>query len=359
MPIGQLLFSFKGRATRTEFWLVYLSGLAVSTVPVLSIQLFAGLTAWAMRAPLAVFLLLLTFLGALLWIGIAIAAKRYHDLGKPDLWAALLFVPIIGLWAVIECGFFAGKPGPNQYGEDRSSHLGASLSTASDTAVAASDHPARVSMPSSNTRSKGKLLAGLVIAAAACAVLIIYFQPTKSLDATGLLSVPMVDAIAALKRGDNDAAIRIAFPLANRGDAAAQKLLGAMYYSGRGVTQDYAKSAEWYSMAANQGDAAAQTMLGTLCTLGRGVPQDYAKAVEWFGKSANQGDSAGQDFLGQSYEGGIGVPQDYVLAYMWFNLAAARLNLASEHRDAIATKMTSEQIAEAQKLTREWKPKAP
>ena len=57
------------------------------------------------------------------------------------------------------------------------------------------------------------------------------------------------------------------------------------------------------------------------------------------------------------------MPQDYVQAHMWFNLAAASSGDDDErerrarNRDATAEKMTSEQIAEAQRLAREWKPK--
>ena len=60
---------------------------------------------------------------------------------------------------------------------------------------------------------------------------------------------------------------------------------------------------------------------------------------------------------------GRGVTQDYVLAHMWYNLAAARLppgedgDMAVRNRDLIAKRMTPEQIAEAQRLAREWKPK--
>jgi TPR repeat protein len=67
--------------------------------------------------------------------------------------------------------------------------------------------------------------------------------------------------------------------------------------------------------------------------------------------------------LGIMYHEGLGVPQDYVLAHMWFNLAAAQGDWVAETfakpgRDQLADEsMTSEQIAEAQKLAREWKPK--
>lgn len=58
---------------------------------------------------------------------------------------------------------------------------------------------------------------------------------------------------------------------------------------------------------------------------------------------------------------GQGVPQDYVGAYMWFSLAASRATgdqqkLYSQGRDISAHRMPPQQIAEAQRLAREWKP---
>lgn len=53
------------------------------------------------------------------------------------------------------------------------------------------------------------------------------------------------------------------------------------------------------------------------------------------------------------------MPQDYIQAHMWFNLAGAGGNAtALRNRDLVAAKMTPAQIAEAQRLAREWKPKA-
>ena len=63
----------------------------------------------------------------------------------------------------------------------------------------------------------------------------------------------------------------------------------------------------------------------------------------------------------------MGVPQNYVQAYMWVDLAASRFppsaredrDEAASNRDVVASKMTREQLAEAKKLLREWKPKGP
>ena len=58
------------------------------------------------------------------------------------------------------------------------------------------------------------------------------------------------------------------------------------------------------------------------------------------------------------YAIGQGVPQNYILAHMWINLSAAQANQkAIQARDMVASKMTPAQIAEAQRLAREWKPK--
>jgi hypothetical protein len=51
---------------------------------------------------------------------------------------------------------------------------------------------------------------------------------------------------------------------AEKGDAAAQNALGAMYNLGQGVPQDYAQAVRWFSEAADQGDASAQFNLGAL-----------------------------------------------------------------------------------------------
>ncbi|MDA1306902.1 MAG: sel1 repeat family protein, partial [Acidobacteria bacterium] len=90
-----------------------------------------------------------------------------------------------------------------------------------------------------------------------------------------------------------------------------------------------------------------------------GVPQDYVEAVAWYRKAADQGDAAAQYNLGAMYFKGEGVPQDYVEAHKWRNLAASRATgdeqkKYAETRDATAKAMTPAQIAEAQRLAREW-----
>ena len=136
-----------------------------------------------------------------------------------------------------------------------------------------------------------------------------------------------------------------------------------MRATGLGVPQEDAEAVRWYRLAADQGNAAAQLDLGVMYDYGRGVPQDVAEAVRWYRLAADQGQAGAQFNLGAMYANGEGVPQNSVQAHMWFDLAAAQT--AGEDRaqyvkarDAVAKRMTAEQIAEALRLTREWKPTA-
>jgi TPR repeat protein len=106
---------------------------------------------------------------------------------------------------------------------------------------------------------------------------------------------------------------------------------------------------------ANQGDVNAQHDAGISYYYGYGVSQDYNEAIKWYSKAAEQGHAESQYYLGMIYDNGYGVPQDYAQAHMWFNLSAAQgHNKGREGRDLIADKMPPTQIAEAQKLAREW-----
>jgi TPR repeat protein len=138
-----------------------------------------------------------------------------------------------------------------------------------------------------------------------------------------------------------------------------------MYDYGRGVPQDYAEAVKWNRRAAEQGHAKAQYNVGFSYENGQGVLQDYAEAVKWYRRAAEQGQADAQNNLASKFYKGQGVPQNYILAHMWFNLAASRVpasekekrNDAVNNRDLVASKMTPAQIAEAERLAREWKPK--
>ena len=146
---------------------------------------------------------------------------------------------------------------------------------------------------------------------------------------------------------------------ANSDDAEAQFSLGLMYELGQGVPQDYAEAVKWYRMAAEQGHAAAQFNLGLMYAEGQGVTQDHTEAVKWYRLAAEQGYAGAQYNLGFMYAKGQGVTQDYTEAHKWFNLAASQGTGAAHKkfaagREAMASMMTPEQLAEAQLRAIEW-----
>ena len=161
----------------------------------------------------------------------------------------------------------------------------------------------------------------------------------------------------AYHRGDYATALREWQPLAKQGDAVAQYHLGLLYANGQGVPKDDAQARQWYEKAAVQDHVEAQVNLGMLFDYGRGGPQDFKMAVRWYLRSANQGNELAQRKLGLLYERGDGVQQDFVQAYMWYKLGAASgVKAGIVLRDALAIRMTSDQLLEAQKLAREWRP---
>lgn len=125
----RLLFSFQGRVNRAKFWLVSIAmwvvmmvvfgvifgGAAMSSDPAAamsSIGLVGGIV------------LLIVYV-LVLWIGLALGVKRWHDRNKSGWWILIIFVPFIGgLWYLIECGFLKGTTGPNQYGPDPLAAIG-------------------------------------------------------------------------------------------------------------------------------------------------------------------------------------------------------------------------------------------
>jgi len=72
-------------------------------------------------------------------------------------------------------------------------------------------------------------------------------------------------------------------------------------------------------------------------------------------RDAKEGRTDALYTLGLAYSTGQGVGVDMVAAHKWFNLAAVRgVEAAKSWRNQLASEMSSSQIAEAQKLAREW-----
>jgi TPR repeat protein len=147
---------------------------------------------------------------------------------------------------------------------------------------------------------------------------------------------------------------------AEQGLADAQVELGKCYSTGEGIGENPVAAATWFRKAAEQNFPAAQYALGNCYFEGYGVTKDIPEGVLWTRKAAEQGLPEAENSFGMCYAKGKGVPQDYLEAYKWFNLAAAQggehnteahINLSMAERA-----MTPEQIAQGQKLARDFKP---
>lgn len=84
---------------------------------------------------------------------------------------------------------------------------------------------------------------------------------------------------------------------------------------------------------------------------------NYWHAYQELEAPAKQGDPRAQYLLGRMYMEGRGVTQDYVQAHVWLNLATTGgVAEARGYRDNVSSRMTSQQIADAQQLARTWRP---
>lgn len=132
--------------------------------------------------------------------------------------------------------------------------------------------------------------------------------------------------VAAIARQDYVAAVAIIGPLAQRGDPDAQALLGHLYAEGRGVPQNYTQAAIWYRRAADQGHSEAQYELGLLYDKGQGVPLNVIQAEKWL------------------ILGAAAAPQ-------------AAVEDRTRIRDAVRTKMTLGDLAQARMEALAWRPR--
>jgi len=96
---------------------------------------------------------------------------------------------------------------------------------------------------------------------------------------------------------------------------------------------------------------------------GIGVPKEDEGAVACididsltqYERDARDGRADALYNLGLAYSTGQGVSVDMVAAHKWFNLAAVRgMEAAKGWRNQLAAEMTTGQVAEAQRLAREW-----
>lgn len=162
-------------------------------------------------------------------------------------------------------------------------------------------------------------------------------------------------ALKAFQSADYETAMSIWQPLAEAGDAQSQYQLGHMYANGFGVMMDDASALKWYQLAAEQGHPKAQVNLAVMYQNGWGVPQSEEEAMRYYAMAAEQGDTEAMQSLGRHYAMDFSAAYDPVEAYKWYEIAASLGDIdAKTHRDALAERMTAEQIAEADSRVETW-----
>ncbi len=142
---------------------------------------------------------------------------------------------------------------------------------------------------------------------------------------------PPRDVRSALARGiafynikNYAAALPLLRQAADSGDGQAMTLVGWMYQSGWGVSQDYVEAVTWFrkGAGANPGNPSSMAAIGQLYLSGKGVKKDYGDAMSWFRKAADGGSSFAMWKVGILCQNGWGVRKDYKEALSWYTKAA-------------------------------------
>jgi len=109
--------------------------------------------------------------------------------------------------------------------------------------------------------------------------------------------------------------------LAEAGNDHAMVTLGAMYYEGVNLPQNFKLAKDWYEKAAKLGNPLAINNLGYCYYYGRDIPSDLKRAFHLFGKAAQLGHHNGMYKLGDMYYNGNYVPRDPQAAFYWYSQA--------------------------------------
>ena len=142
------------------------------------------------------------------------------------------------------------------------------------------------------------------------------------------LEADMRNAAAAYERKDMATAARLWKVWADKGNAEARTLLGAMYWSGEGVPRDHNQAARLYLLAANQGYARAQNDIGFMLGFEGPPPHDDVEAYKWLSLAVQRYTAKNQD----------------------------RLDQAKKDKATLAARMTPAQVTEAERRAKAWKP---
>lgn len=121
MDWKKFLFSFDGRVGRKAYWLFLVAVVVISMGvqfaalgPMIAAAAADPEAAANMSFPVWIWIIFIP----MIWMSLAVQAKRWHDVDKSAWWILIGLVPFVGgLIALVFNGFIAGTPGPNRFGE--------------------------------------------------------------------------------------------------------------------------------------------------------------------------------------------------------------------------------------------------
>lgn len=162
--------------------------------------------------------------------------------------------------------------------------------------------------------------------------------------------------VTAAQNGEYATALREFQEAADAGLDLAQYNMAVLYFTGRGVAQDYVQALHWSVLAAEQGHVNAQFNLGALYYTGTGTAVDLEKSLQWYTRAAEGQHGEAQYNLATMYELGEGTEVDLVRAHFW--ASASQYNEYSEAPallQRLAATMTAEQLSEARGAFARWR----
>ena len=124
---------------------------------------------------------------------------------------------------------------------------------------------------------------------------------------------------------------------ARQGQAYAQNEVGAWYYQGKHVKQDYAQALQWWAKSAQQGNVNAIGNMGLCYQYGRGIAKDSLMALQLYMKSIEMGNQSlfkerirfadkKENFncilIALCYQRGLGIQKNVDKAIAYYTLAA-------------------------------------
>jgi TPR repeat protein len=151
-------------------------------------------------------------------------------------------------------------------------------------------------------------------------------------------SSALSDALVLHAKLDFGAAFGLLLPLAEKGDAVAQEVVGFMYAHGETVPLNRRAAFEWLTRAAENGRTEAQIELAHCYREGLGTPPNDGLALFWLERAAAQGSPQAMNAIGEFYLEFATVPADFRSALGWFLIAAenrswqAMLNISIQYQ---------------------------